>query len=517
MKVLIVDDEIHMKEAIDLMIDWESYGVETVLYAPNGAEGLKIIEKERPDILFCDMEMPVMGGEALLQEIVKRSVPVQVIAISGYSDFRYVHAALLAKGIDYILKPFSQETLLAAFEKAVSGVSGQKEEADRLRQYEKMGIAMANQVLQQFCRGETMDRMQVEKALRKLGADDKKLMLVSILNRNATEIMEKRYGKDKDLCFFTVGNILREVFKNYAFRQEVFGDDFYWTLFLQEEQPDPMRVSEKMKIFERKISDAVGLELTWVVCREAVEWESLERAVLEQHGLLKKRNVWGCGLAEGSRADNADVPGILGMELLMKSVMKKKDAKTLRELLHDYCQKRKEAGQMRLQELQNCTADMNLLLRRMASGQSEQEQIRIEPISLWVNDIAVWEKETYERLLQIMDGYRDEEEPAEKIYSYIQEHYAQDITLSTIAADFYQTPQHIARIFKNKYGTTVVTAIMKVRTEKACELLLSGNLSVAQVAEMVGYEDENYFGRIFKKYMGMTPAQYRRPGRKKDR
>ncbi|MDO4331903.1 MAG: response regulator [Eubacteriales bacterium] len=517
MKALIVDDEIHMKEAIELMIDWENYGVREVFYAPNGAEALKIIGEERPDILFCDMEMPVMGGEELLRRIVERSIPIQVIAISGYSDFKYVHATLLAKGIDYILKPFSQETLLAAFEKAVSKVRGQKEEEDRLRQYEKMGIAMANQVLQQFCRGETVDRVQMEKAFRKLGADDGKIMPVSILSRNATEIMEKRYEKDRELFFFTIGNVLREVFKSYAFRQEAFGDDFYWMLFLQEEQPDPMRVSEKMKIFEKKIGDAVGIELTWVVCREAVEWEVLEKAVMEQHGLLKKRNVWGCGLTEPGSAENADVPGILSMELLIKSVMRKKDEKALRQLLHDYCRKLKETGQVKLQALQNCTADMNLLLRRMASGQSERDQVRIEPISIWVNDIAVWEKEAYGRLGQIMDRYREEEEPAEKIYSYIQEHYAQDITLSTIAADFYQTPQHIARVFKNRYGMTVVTAIMKVRMKKACELLQTGNLSVTQVAEMVGYEDENYFGRIFKKYMGMTPAQYRRPGKEKGR
>ena len=57
---------------------------------------------------------------------------------------------------------------------------------------------------------------------------------------------------------------------------------------------------------------------------------------------------------------------------------------------------------------------------------------------------------------------------------------------------------------------TVVTAIIKVRMEKACELLKMGKKSVAQVAEMVGYEDESYFGRVFKKHTGLTPAQYKK-------
>ena len=62
MKVIIVDDEVHMREAIELMIDWKSYRVQEVYYAQNGIEALKIIDEKKPDILLCDMEMPVMGG-----------------------------------------------------------------------------------------------------------------------------------------------------------------------------------------------------------------------------------------------------------------------------------------------------------------------------------------------------------------------------------------------------------------------------------------------------------------------
>lgn len=139
---------------------------------------------------------------------------------------------------------------------------------------------------------------------------------------------------------------------------------------------------------------------------------------------------------------------------------------------------------------------MNLLIRRIASGQNAN--IHIEPLSLWINDIDVWEKEVLKRLDVLMSSFKNQEEPAEKIYSYIKEHYAENITLSTISRDFYQTPQYVARIFKSRYHMTVVTAIIKMRMEKACELLKTGKKSVAQVAEMVGYEDENYFGRVFK-------------------
>lgn len=509
MKAIIVDDEAHMRDAVELMLDWKSYDIREVFYAQNGLEALKIIEEQKPELMFLDMEMPVMGGKALLNEIVKNQIKIHVIAISGYSDFEYVHATLMAKGVDYILKPFARETLVRAVEKAVARIRGEKEEAAKSRQYEQMGIAMANQVLQRFCRGEVLEQEQVKEAFIKLGAREGKFLLVSILNRNAAEIIEDRYGGDRDLCFFTVGNILRDIFKTYLFRQDIFADEFNWQLFLQEYDLNPFKVTDKMKIFEKKIEDTIGLKITWVVSLEPVEIENLKKTVYEQNGLLQQRNVWGCGMmASGQRNMQMNRNTVLSMELRLLSVMEDKDREKLYEIIGDYCRQLRSAEAMKLKELQDCTADMNLLLRRIASGQNMETQM--EPLSLWINDIDVWEREVLNRLLMLMEHFKTKEEPAEKIYSYIKEHYAENITLSTIAADFYQTPQYMARIFKSRYDMTIVTAIIKVRMEKACELLRTGKKSVAQVAEMVGYEDENYFGRVFKKYTGMTPAQYRR-------
>ena len=509
MKAIIVDDEVHMREAIELMIDWKSYGVYEIFYAQNGLEALHIIEEKKPEIILCDMEMPVMGGKALLKEIVERQIRIQVIAISGYSDFEYVHAALLANGIDYILKPFSRETLINAVEKAISRIRGEKEEALKNRQHEQMGIAVANHTLQKFCLQEDLTQKEVQEAFARLGARQGKFILVSVLNRNATEIIEERYNGDRDIYFFTVGNVLRDVFRIYFFKQDVLVDDFNWQLFLQEEELDPFRVTEKMKIFEKKIEDTIGLEITWVVSLEPVELWELKKTIREQNGVLQQRNVWGCGImAHAIKKDLVQREGALSLELRILSVMENKDSEKLQEIIRDYCIGLKSGSPLKLQELQDCTADMNLLIRRIASRQNMD--IHVESLSLWINDIDVWEKEVMKRLKTLMRCFRSQEEPAEKIYLYIKEHYAENITLSTISRDFYQTPQYVARIFKNKYHMTVVTAIIKVRMEKACELLKMGKKSVAQVAEMVGYEDESYFGRVFKKHTGLTPAQYKK-------
>ena len=66
MKALIVDDEKHVRDAVRLLVDWESFGISAVLEAADGAAATEIIRAERPDIVFTDMLMPGMHGTELL-------------------------------------------------------------------------------------------------------------------------------------------------------------------------------------------------------------------------------------------------------------------------------------------------------------------------------------------------------------------------------------------------------------------------------------------------------------------
>ncbi len=509
-KALIVDDELHTKEAIELMIDWDKYQVEEILYARNGKEAQSIILSSHPDILFCDMEMPVMGGKALLDWLVDEEIHMQVIAISGYNDFEYVHATLLAGGIDYILKPFSQEVLINAVEKAILRIQGEKETKYRLQQHERLGIEMAAQIMQDFCQGKTTENEKVEQALKRLGAGEGEFLMVSILNRNPDEIIEERYGGDTDLFFFTTGNILKDIFSNMSFCQDIFTDPFLWMAFIQGggEPVDPISVSGKLKIFEKKVMEYLGLSVTYVVSSQSISMEKLEEAVFEQKKLLAQRNVWGNNNLKPYSDTVETVPSILSMELILDRIMQKRDSHALREMLDNYCGKLRETDGLKIGTLQKCTADMNLLLRRIGDNNHIPSRAAKNYLSLWINDIDVWENQVLSRLELIQKYYVTESSPAEKIYSYICEHYKEDITLSSIARDFYQSPQYIARIFRSGYGITVTMAITNVRIQHACRLLENG-MSTAQAAEMVGYEDENYFRRVFKKQTGMTPKQFR--------
>ena len=96
------------------------------------------------------------------------------------------------------------------------------------------------------------------------------------------------------------------------------------------------------------------------------------------------------------------------------------------------------------------------------------------------------------------------------ITRYLQEHLAEEVSLSVLSEEFHLNPQYISQLFKNEIGVGFLAYLTNIRMEKAKKLLLSGSLSVAEVAEQAGYGDCRVFTKVFKKSEGITPSQYRR-------
>ena len=103
-----------------------------------------------------------------------------------------------------------------------------------------------------------------------------------------------------------------------------------------------------------------------------------------------------------------------------------------------------------------------------------------------------------------------EERTITGITRYLQEHLAEEISLSVLAEEFHMNPQYISQLFKNVIGVNFLSYYTNIRMEKAKKLLLSTSLSIAEVADQSGYGDYRVFTKVFKKTEGITPSQYRR-------
>ncbi|MDD6096079.1 MAG: response regulator [Firmicutes bacterium] len=109
LRVLLVDDEIMIREGFKKLFDWEAHGCEVVGEAADGMEALSRIDTLRPDIVIMDINIPIMNGLKVIQMTRLKHPDIAFIIVSGYDDFSYCREALRLKITDYILKPVNYE------------------------------------------------------------------------------------------------------------------------------------------------------------------------------------------------------------------------------------------------------------------------------------------------------------------------------------------------------------------------------------------------------------------------
>lgn len=97
-----------------------------------------------------------------------------------------------------------------------------------------------------------------------------------------------------------------------------------------------------------------------------------------------------------------------------------------------------------------------------------------------------------------------------KTIDYILKHYQSDLSIEEISRNVFLSTRHISSIFKAETGLTIYDYITRLRMETAKDLILADNRKIHEVAKTVGYSNIQTFLRLFKKFYGMTPVQYRR-------
>ncbi|MNN53490.1 HTH-type transcriptional regulator YesS [compost metagenome] len=88
-------------------------------------------------------------------------------------------------------------------------------------------------------------------------------------------------------------------------------------------------------------------------------------------------------------------------------------------------------------------------------------------------------------------------------------HYAEDLSLQTVADAFGVDKYQLSRLYKQRYGINYWQFVTQVRMEKALELLGGTNLKNSVIAERIGFVDESHFSKSFKKHFGLSPKDYR--------
>lgn len=499
-KVLIIDDEMITRQGIKHMIVWEQEGFQIIGEASNGQEGLELVEKEKPNIVLVDIMMPVMNGIDFSFILHEKYPEVQVIMLSSYDNFEYVKATLLNGVVDYVLKPtLNPEILLSALNKAVRNIPGmhlnKQEEVSVHRHLERyltgyqdtLDVSMFNDKFpyMQYC------IMAID---LKIACDNNKRLMERIGDWVSSAWMttqEYRYFsvfiEDEILCY--IFNYLKK-------------DEGHVKSQIQEVADKVTKVVENaFFVISEPFSDFSAL-------KEHYQQEVLP--CLKQKFYFPDRNL------------------IMASEFCSDTKIERFEYDQFTELLGS---KRYEKAMTLLREytlyLCECKYDeylaknliKNLLYNFLMSAQNcgiSSEMLKGEyfkKIDAAANADAFIQccDDIFEEFENVAGtASADDDRRIREIKNYIWEHSGDRLDLTEVADVFGFNYHYISSYFNQHISEGFSGYLNKIRIEKACALLKDKKVPISDISGEVGYSDHGYFCRVFKKYTGKTPSQYRR-------
>lgn len=166
-----------------------------------------------------------------------------------------------------------------------------------------------------------------------------------------------------------------------------------------------------------------------------------------------------------------------------------------------------------LEQLSDCRV---VFMSGYASGKDYRAAIRMKAVDFLEKPLTMEElcgilREMADASSSVeANSARTYSKPIETVISYIQKHYAQELSVASLAKMIYITPNYLSTIFKKETGETISSCILRTRMEAARKLLSTGMMSVKEIAALVGYQDVGRFSKAFHQHTGKTPKQYRK-------
>lgn len=530
MKVLIVDDERHVRHAIRMLVHWEAYGVTEVIEAESGDQAIEVITALSPPVVLTDMRMPGRDGVALMEWIQANSPATRVVVVSGYDDFELVRQAIRRGGMDYILKPVDPVEINEALSKATQ--AWRTAEQDRNRQtmqameVNRMRPHYADKLLTELISGTALSITPLREELRLPTAIQICNAAVMSTTQLDADILDK-YKTRRALLGFSLINICNEFLgtsqTGIAFRHLERTDEIillYWA--------EPARWPVLLQEIHTGIRTALRCYMHIGVGSFGTFPMGAATAYQEARQALWKRDMlqatdW---IHESSPArQTVRLPQLSEMEEELRLSALSCNASRVSTAVGDWVAAVAVLPSVTAEQLAGWNQELDWMLARWLNdrpGDAEGEELTDESSTIpalpvdnrGVLSLPLWTKQIENRLLAAGQALTPSHSPnnptIRDIARYLDAHYDEDISLQDIASRFYLSREYISRKFKQEYGVNLSDYLCQIRMSKAKLLLLNDKLRLHHIAGMVGYQDEKYFGKVFKKLEGVTPGEFRR-------
>lgn len=528
-KVLLVDDEAHITRNLEKVIPWEMLGLQVAGSAKNGAEALQILESDSIQLLLCDIRMPVMDGLELVRQIREREIVCDIIMLSGYQDFAYTRAAIQYGVNDYVLKPIPYDELTGVIARVMANQRSKQKQL--LEEQQKLG-RMIDLASEKILYDIMMDYTDFSGSHWLFSGDEQQLrlqqfvMIVLDLDVSSETTKDWRDWSDKErkLWNFAVCNVLREKLQSNGLHHAVIQmRDGEWCALIEtagsgSPEFDEARAKEWAGMLMAAVKSHVKLSLNAGIYRRFANVEQLSEAYRQvQLGmqLTPVHNAIALYPMDSEPSPGEDKAFWLTAEKLIGAV-KRGDTATVNaevERIASQLQHLNDHNSGRVKPLLHFFM-LHLMreMKEMSLFTKEQEE------QLWrrldrrfiIKDLISFIRQLTDAVTErSVDKKKQSERSMLEAKSFLDRHLNRDISVEEVATHVGLSTSYFSLLFKQTFGETFIEYVTRERMERAKKLLTESGKSVAQIAREVGYAERRYFTKVFMKYTGDNPTDYR--------
>lgn len=526
-KVLLVDDEPHITRNLEKVIPWEMLGLTVAGVARNGLEALERLESEPIDLVLCDIRMPLMDGLELVRIIREKDLGCDIIMLSGYQDFSYTRSAIQYGVKDYMLKPIPYDELTGVIARIMSARRSRiKQENEEKQKLGKIFDLVSEKLLYDIL----MDYADPGAGGWLYEGDERRLLerryvlIVLDMDIGSEKAKDWRGWEDKErkLWNFAVCNVLRDQLRETGLRHAVIQmRDGEWCVLIACEETDNCSLDQTQQWAIALLSALrthVKLAFYAAVYRDVLSIEKLSSAYKQiQLCMMLSPNTQEVMIVSSDRTGLSQAnQAIFDISGQMAAAIKRGDAPGIeRELgsLSTQLQNMSEQSRGRIMPmLHYFMLNMVRELKEMGALSKENED------RLWhkldhrfaVKDLlAVIRQVTAALGERSLDKKKQSERLMGEVRLFLERNLYRDLSVEEAATHVGLSPSYFSLLFKQTFGVTFIEYVTRQRMEKAKQLLSETQTSITQIAKEVGYAERRYFTKVFIKYTGDNPSDFR--------
>ena len=506
-KVLLIDDEPWALEGLQLWIPWEQLGFEICGVCENGAEGLKRMEEQKPDLVMVDIHMPVMDGLEMIEEWRRRgNGTTKFIIITGYSDFEYARKALKFRVSRYLLKPLDEDQAVLEIRAVVQELIKEQEQLHIgqvvQREHEILSIkeALMGKEL-------SIEANQVIESLSQ-SAEEWNVCLIQVPQENAARWISLAAD------FLNQWDTVYMVRLRNNLVSIVFGDA------AAHETREPIR--KQLEIMARRLASfrafmAAGSavpSLTRIRHSQITAEEALLHAFYEQensfildYDKLKDQN-FSKHYNQLEILERIQAAFQLIDHAAYRSVVEYMQQTFLQTRVHP-----DEAQKFVIYLLHEIRTYMDKQMTQNSGIPNQLFEIPNLDEALLTFDVLMDMLYSCGRVcfeLLLKENPAEAQGIVQDINDYIHVHFREGLTIKMLAEHFFLHPAYLGQLLIRKNGIGFNEMLHNLRIEESCRLLQMNQYKNSEISEKIGYSSYPLFLKQFEKRMNMSPNDYKK-------